>query len=62
MHKICIAEIKIDIFANLSMAALRNKKIRPLDLKKKKLSLEKKGCDLYNYSKLTHKILVALRY
>lgn len=45
MHKIFIALIKIDIFANLSMAALRNKKIRPLDLENKRL---KKGCDLYN--------------
>lgn len=59
MHKIFIALIKIDIFANLSMAALRNKKIRPLDLENKRL---KKGCDLYNYSKLKHRILVALRY
>lgn len=42
MHKICIAEIKIDIFANLSMAALRNKKIRPLDLKKKEIIFREK--------------------
>lgn len=36
MHKIFIALIKIDMFANLSMAALRNKKIRPLDLENKR--------------------------
>lgn len=41
MHKIFIALIKIDIFANLSMAALRNKKIRPLDLENKRNYLQR---------------------
>lgn len=59
MYKIFIVLIKIDIFVNLFMVVLRNKKICFLDLENKRL---KKGCDLYNYFKFKYRILVVLRY